>query len=195
MKYKVGDKVRVREDLELNNVYSMIGSKGKNAFVSGMMKYRGRVLTIRSLAGGQYKTFEDPLYSWTDEMFEGTHAEPKIVITSDGQTVTAKKYAGKKVVNTATATCSPRDTYNFDTGAKLAMQRMLGGVASVPVQTPKFEVGDIVRVKEKTGRIRHNFDVGTIAKVRIVDDDDSVFCYSGGHMQWVKFQDLEKIEF
>ena len=41
MKYKVGDKVRVREDLVVDQWY------GDDIFVSGMDSYKGQVVTIK----------------------------------------------------------------------------------------------------------------------------------------------------
>lgn len=48
----------------------------------------------------------------------------KIVITSDGETTTAKLYDGKKIVKTAVAKCSPEDEFNFETGAVIAFNRL-----------------------------------------------------------------------
>ena len=44
----------------------------------------------------------------------------KIVITTDGKTTTAKMYAGKSIIKTVTAKCSPDDEFDFITGAKIA---------------------------------------------------------------------------
>lgn len=48
----------------------------------------------------------------------------KIVITTDGKTTTAKMYDGKEVVKTAIAKCSPEDEFDFETGAKIAFDRL-----------------------------------------------------------------------
>ena len=50
---------------------------------------------------------------------------PKIVITADGKTTTAKRYEGNKVVKTAEAKCHPDDKFDFAIGAKLACDRLL----------------------------------------------------------------------
>ena len=63
MKYKVGDKVRVRSDLEVGKRY------GKHAFVYDMIKYSGKIVTIESVGESDYRIVEG-IYSWTDEMFE-----------------------------------------------------------------------------------------------------------------------------
>lgn len=91
----------------------------------------------------------------------------KIVITTDGTETLARLYEGKKVVLTATAKCSPDDTFNFDTGAKLAFERLMEKkrIADLTVKTleriseackkiqfPKFEMPKItfsVEIKPK----------------------------------------------
>lgn len=64
MKYKVGDKVKVRSDLEKNKGYG-----GWYASES-MVKMRGGIVTIRGVGSSAYELEENDLM-WTDEMFEG----------------------------------------------------------------------------------------------------------------------------
>lgn len=49
----------------------------------------------------------------------------KIIITTDGKTTTARLMEDKTTIRTATATCSPDDTFDFDKGARLAFDRLL----------------------------------------------------------------------
>jgi hypothetical protein len=66
MKYKVGDKVRVRSDLQIN------GSYGAYTFVSEMSDYKGSVVAISEVYLTCYCIEEDKgIWKWTDEMFEG----------------------------------------------------------------------------------------------------------------------------
>ncbi len=67
MKYKVGDKVRVREDLVVDAMYG-----DENVyFRSGMDDYKGQIVTISRVGDYFYKIVGDLDYwSWTDEMFE-----------------------------------------------------------------------------------------------------------------------------
>ena len=66
MKYKVGDRVRVRRDLK-NDV-----SYGSRYTVEKMMDYKGNVVTISEVRQNYYKIEEDEEgWDWTDEMFEG----------------------------------------------------------------------------------------------------------------------------
>lgn len=64
MKYKVGDKVKVRTDLVKDNRY------GHHVYVSAMDNFKGEQ-TIREIRGGGYLIYGDcGNYRWTDEMFE-----------------------------------------------------------------------------------------------------------------------------
>ena len=63
MKYKVGDKVKVRSDLRVGKSY------GEHAFVHDMFKFRGKIVTIESVWKQGYRIEEDT-YWWTDEMLE-----------------------------------------------------------------------------------------------------------------------------
>lgn len=68
MKYKVGDKVRIRQDIQ----------NGKYGVVESMLKYKGHVMTIWSLmdnrefgSGYGYTMEEDPIqYVWSEETLE-----------------------------------------------------------------------------------------------------------------------------
>jgi uncharacterized protein YodC (DUF2158 family) len=65
-KYKVGDKVKVREDLVHATMY------GTHHFVNGMKPWLGKVVTIESHGSKKdYRIKELGGYWWTDEMFEG----------------------------------------------------------------------------------------------------------------------------
>lgn len=66
MKYKVGDKVRVRKDLQIDT------HCGACTFVSGMNDYKGSVVTISKVYSIYYCIEEDiGAWTWTDEMFDG----------------------------------------------------------------------------------------------------------------------------
>lgn len=63
----VGDKVRVRKDLKVNEMY------GEDSFVDGMMPFLGKVVTISYVvAEGMYEIEEEQKwgYNFTAEMFE-----------------------------------------------------------------------------------------------------------------------------
>ena len=70
MKYKVGDKVKVRDDLLVGNCYSYYVYRGD------MVNFRGKTVTIKSVAYNFYRIEEDRQTScWTDAMFENDNLE------------------------------------------------------------------------------------------------------------------------
>ena len=68
MKFKVGDKVRVREDLVVGNFYD-VGS-----FVDSMQYCKGEVFEITDVAGRTY-ILGGIWFRWTDEMLEEVKKE------------------------------------------------------------------------------------------------------------------------
>lgn len=67
MKYKVGDKVRVREDLEVDKRYNEL------FFVKDMEKYKGKIATITRLSPVQHSydiDIDDGDWCWTDDMLK-----------------------------------------------------------------------------------------------------------------------------
>ncbi len=119
-KFKVGDKVRVKTFDKRPGTWN---SEGK------MDKWMGKVVTIMSVSGfaqESYSIIEDP--KW---LFSGDHLEPIdpvrefIVLRRDGQNVIASHKRGDEIVKTAKATCNPVDTFDFETGATLAFDRLM----------------------------------------------------------------------
>lgn len=62
-KFKVGNQVRVRKDLEVGRSY------GHNTFINSMKKYLGEILTITKTDCNDYEVKENT-WNWTDEMLE-----------------------------------------------------------------------------------------------------------------------------
>lgn len=75
-RYKVGDRVVVRDDLVLFENYYMDDRKHFDSFVESMEKFMGKVVTIREAnpPSGKYLIVESSL-NWTDEMFAGLEEE------------------------------------------------------------------------------------------------------------------------
>lgn len=73
MKYKVGDKVKVREDLEVDKRY------GTEEFIEEMEEYKGKIVTIDTVNEDDYYIEEDKQsWSWTEEMLEDIEEEKSI---------------------------------------------------------------------------------------------------------------------
>lgn len=74
-RFKVGDKVRVRDDLEVDEIY------GDDRFVKEMSGLTGKIVTITSVCGSMYSIKEDGnCYNWTDEMFDDTDTETQFKV-------------------------------------------------------------------------------------------------------------------
>lgn len=74
MKYKVGDKVKVREDLEVDKKY------GTEEFVEEMEEYRGKIVTIDTVNKDDYYIEEDKqTWAWTEEMLEDVKNDNKSI--------------------------------------------------------------------------------------------------------------------
>lgn len=74
MKYKVGDKVRVRDDLVVYKAYCH-----GFYFIPQMACCKGRTVTISRIGDDFYKIKDDIYYcSWADEMFENVKTKHKV---------------------------------------------------------------------------------------------------------------------
>lgn len=109
----------------------------------------------------------------------------KIVITHDGKTTTATMYRADGTKEQATARCCPEDTFDFNVGAKLAMERLMEKVSPVTEpkkpEPPKYYNGKVVCTANKYGCSIPipGFTVGKIYDVvdgRITNDDGWTSC-------------------
>lgn len=95
MKYKIGDKVLVRLDLEVGKRY------GNNSFVSEMLSLRGKIATINNIMYGFYLLKEDSAEkNWTEEMFlpiNKYNVGDKVLVRSDLEE--GKKYGNEVVMS------------------------------------------------------------------------------------------------
>ena len=91
MRFKVGDKVRVREDLEVDKRY------GREFFVGGMERYRGEVMEIESTIGYHLKE-DDENWSFTDEMLEPIE-DPLVNKIEERNNKPVKMISGENLLN------------------------------------------------------------------------------------------------
>ena len=143
MKYKVGDKVRIVSKWGEGCCQN---EKGK------MDKWLGEVMTVRYAGCSIYRMVEDTEDNICGGWFcpecciAGLACEKKIVITSDGEKTLARLYDANKVIKTATTKCSPDDKFSFETGAKIAFERLFD---SEEKEEPKYFNGKVVCVNEQ----------------------------------------------
>ena len=86
MKYKVGDKVRIKNNLDVNSMY------GGWMFNCLMEEYKGKLATItEAIDFKQYYHLDtdNKRFCWTDEMLEGVETEYNI--QNDDITITLKQ--------------------------------------------------------------------------------------------------------
>lgn len=106
MKYKAGDKVRVREDLKHSAVY------GKVTFVEEMIKYYGATLTVVEVYDDCYLVKEN-LFSWSDEMFIHKDESPEYK-AGDWVVVTKRHTHNKANLGCILQFDSFQETYSSD---------------------------------------------------------------------------------
>lgn len=130
--FKVGDKVKVREWDEMEKQYGLDRDgdiKARPCFATGMRRYCGKVLTVSSVCNsGSIRLAEAPVWYFdpdTIRLVKKGKTTQKIVITTDGIDTLARLYEDGKVVRSAQAKCAPDDEFDFETGAKLAFDRLM----------------------------------------------------------------------
>lgn len=121
LRFKVGDKVRILDGSKIENY--------AGGWYGIMKKYIGKVFIVDDVHPwwGIDKTYAYALkgsdFVWDErglELVGGKHIE----IAADGKKVFAKIIEGNKVVKTGVAKCSPEDEFDFETGAKIAFERL-----------------------------------------------------------------------
>lgn len=121
MKYKVGDKVRIRKDLKIGEQYD-----GFCYVIQKMHDLGGKIACITEVieCPGVYRINLGDRCYWTAKMFEDVGMEVQgmnkcVVIDVDGNKVVAR-CGDKKGI----ARCHPDDDFDFYVGAKLALERL-----------------------------------------------------------------------
>jgi hypothetical protein len=125
-------------------------------------------------------TSRDDAWLADESMIAPCKPQNKIIITTDGVTTLAKLYDGKTIVRSATAKCSPSDTYDFATGANLAYNRLMFGADYHPAEVafgteqdkPKYWSGKVVCTSSFIGYTQGK--VYAIKDGLITDDDGDV---------------------
>ena len=132
MKFKVGDYVVATKD----NPYGITNTKMKKA----------KVVKVSSL-GMWIKILDHEIKHWVGceypvvpEYFKLASNEQIVIYRKDNEVIALDKTTGKKGV----AKCSPEDEFDFNTGAKLAFERLVGGNEVKEVKQDKFKPGDTV---------------------------------------------------
>ena len=151
MKYKIGDKVRIRSDLVAGKEY------GGRRCTKSMADLGGKifeVITARELLEGYYLSC-GLLCVFTDTMLEPVSEEavPKptwrIIIEGDGNTSRAKYVVGKSVVKEASAKRYHKDKHDPAMAARALIGKMFPE-AEKKEEPPKYFTGKVVCVEANT---------------------------------------------
>ena len=157
MKYKIGDKVKVRSwnDMEKEfglNEYGNINNKYPT-FVKQMRQFCGEIVTIYKIFSDSYSIEEDYNFSWTDEMFEDIEDNKKQIENKSNivnnnvyfyylRNKEKTKIYGTvcftvnedNTINRGVAYCNPHDKFNKKIGRQIAYGRMLRkNITSLPL--------------------------------------------------------------
>lgn len=136
LKYKIGDKVFVRKDLETKKYYAMSHNIHITDTVTlAMLSYAGKIVEIADISSNEKYIIKNCLSYWTDEMFAGHAFVKPIVIYREGDKVIAHdKNTGDK----AEAMCAPGEDGDFLKSARLACDRLCDPIRQ------DFKPGDII---------------------------------------------------
>lgn len=120
MKYKVADKVRVRQDLsEVSNDLWL---------VKPMLKFVGKIVTIKTVHKNHYRIEEDGCeWAWLEGALEPITTKSKtysLIITNTNKVIILDPETKSKGV----AECHPDDMFDELTGIELAWKRLKGVV-------------------------------------------------------------------
>lgn len=150
-KFKVGDIVKPKAEKALWT----FGAHLAKILELEVLRTRGDFMDVRlKKATGEGKKYEQHIFEFVrQDNYNLVSRKQELHVTSDGTTTHAVLKEGGKVVKRAKAVCSPDDEYRFETGARLAVDRVFGkdeksaeekGAAHEP--KPKFNIGDVVKV-------------------------------------------------
>ena len=199
MKYKVGDKVRIREWDDMAKEYDVYTDGDiytpTASFVGSMKKYCGKTAKITAVSHFTYSIDADGgEYRYTDEMFV---AQPQLIIEHHGRTTVA--HIGKRY---GVARCNPSDEYDAMTGDILAVQRLYAKKA--PRKKIMFHdecigiVGEPSPFKDVNGKplkVGDCVDDGTAHHSFIAHDGEYGFYVMGWGSEWESFnKPLRKVD-
>lgn len=132
LQYKVGQKVRVRKDLQRSRTYYMKDKYANADFTSHMESYKGKVFTIES-ADSRY-TLKEVGFTWTDGMLESVDTSESQMISdvrdiqivanrviySEKNTILFYKVEGKDKIQKVIAKCIKEDEFSKEKGLEVA---------------------------------------------------------------------------
>lgn len=162
-KFKAGDIVKPNDNMSTHPLGGLVLAIMLEGKVVSAGDRDVDVLITKTKAGLE-KHKGDKIGYFSEERFDLVYRKQELHVTSDGTTTHAVLKEGGKIVKRAKAVCSPDDEYRFETGARLAVDRVFGkdeksaeekGAAHEPKS--KFNIGDVVKVVD-SGKTYTLFD-------------------------------------
>jgi hypothetical protein len=176
-KFNIGDKVKTHSER----------GRGVNgvAYVSSMDAYSGVIARVKDITetndNGVEKWFyrlENTPFHWHESLLEAVNNESKVVITTDGTTTRAALYDGHKLIREAKAMCSKEDVFDFETGAKIAFERL----TAKPAEPKPKKVLKLLNTKIFVIDGQGDFESGHIYEIKdgkIIDDEGWRYPFEG----------------
>lgn len=174
MKFKVGDRVKAvlvsandsEYGLKVGDTGKIVRHNGSNVywvdFINGIFKGKSG---LNIDADGTYQMF--------DTQLELANSNPTITIRQKGRKVIAVMTEDGKYIKSAKAKCSPTDDFDFETGAKLAFDRLMG--RKNPMNDKPFDWDGF-----KQGKFAVHCDTEEKAKAFLRECDEQGIEWCGG---------------
>lgn len=150
-KFKVGDIVKPKAEKALWT----FGAHLAKILELEVLRTRGDFMDVRlKKATGEGKKYEQHIFEFVrQDDYNLVSRKQQLHVTSDGTTTHAVLKENGKVVKRAKAVCSPDDEYSFETGARLAVDRVFGKDEKSAEEEDaaygpksKFNIGNMVKV-------------------------------------------------
>lgn len=145
MNFKIGDKVKVRSNLQIGELYNGY------IFLTRMAEFKGKVVTIKDIISDKEYHIKEYNYIWTAEMFEDI-PKTKDKLKSTKKTIEHIISGNKTIViihnedgtyKKGIAQCCPEDEFNEQEGFKIAYDRALGLKYEVNLSNSKLDLSNI----------------------------------------------------
>ena len=157
-KFKVGDIVKPNDNMSTHPLGGLVLAKmleGEVTYIDE--KDKTMSVIMKKMANGFLSHEGLEFTNLKMDCFDLVAPKRELHVTSDGTTTHAVLKEGGKVVRRAKAVCSPDDEYSFETGARLAVDRVFGKEAEKKEPKFKFKVGNMVKVVD-SGKTYTLFD-------------------------------------